>query len=375
MTGRFSHANGVLGLAHAPFNWKYHPGERTIPMLLRDAGYRSTLIGMQHEDLDAASLGYDQVLQVAGNRCVPVAEATERWLLLASPGDAPWFASVGFFETHRMGSRGYPESEYPRRPANAEHVPKYLPNNEASREEMAGFHAAVETMDAAVGRILAAIDSRGLRDQTWVIFTTDHGIAFPGAKSTLSDAGLEVALVMRWPAGFPGGTVCDELVSHVDLLPTLLHALGVTKPPALQGSSYWHALAGRTHPVPDSIFAEKNHHEGHDPLRAVRTDRWKYIRNYRPNTPMSLPSDVIASQTYRSTPECWITPRPAEQLYDLLNDPSESINLAGSPAHSTVLDELRGRLAAWMHQTDDILPAGSLLVDPPPIESSPSGSI
>jgi N-sulfoglucosamine sulfohydrolase len=102
-------------------------------------------------------------------------------------------------------------------------VPPYLPDTDEARRELAQLQGTIAAMDEGFGRILAAVDARSDAADTWVVFTTDHGLAMPRAKATMYDAGLGVALIMRWPAGgLAGGRRSRAMVSHVDLVPTLL---------------------------------------------------------------------------------------------------------------------------------------------------------
>jgi arylsulfatase A-like enzyme len=212
-------------------------------------------------------------------------------------------------------------------------------------------------MDDWVGRILDALDRSGLAGDTLFIFTTDHGAAFPRAKSTLYDPGIGTALVMRFPedAGVEPGRR-DELLSNIDLVPTLLEMVGAPVPDEIQGRSFRPLLTGGGYEPRKEVFSEKSFHDVYDPMRSIRTRRFKYIRSFAEIKNLPLPTDIersIASNELRADA---LLPRPPEELYDLPNDPAEERNLAGDPAHKLVKDELAGRLEEWMKATDDFLP-------------------
>ncbi|HET6319097.1 MAG TPA: sulfatase-like hydrolase/transferase, partial [Chloroflexota bacterium] len=238
-TGRYPHATGVLGLAHAPFGWRLDPSERHIAHILADVGYATSLIGMQHlVERDAAhELGYQRVAPVSP--AYEEADVAVAQLRELSSQEAPFYLEVGFEEPHRPYDFGGARRDASRGVA----IPPYLPNTAEAQEDFAAFQGAIRQMDEAVGRILSALDELGIADTTLVVFATDHGAAMPRAKCTLYDPGIEVALLMRYPkAGLAGGRVVSELVSNVDITPTVLDALGLPLPASLHGQSLWPLL-------------------------------------------------------------------------------------------------------------------------------------
>lgn len=383
-TGLHPQSTGLLGNAH--LGWSYRAGRLTLPMLLQDAGYHTVLAGLQHEGPDPYAIGFAESLTDDAVRagCEQVVDATIGWLRNRARRSRPLFLSVGFYEVHRPFSGGAAAEV-----EAAVDVPGFLPDNAWTREDLAAFHAEVLRADRQTGRLLAELERLGLADTAWIVFTTDHGMAFPRAKSTLYDPGIEVALVMRPPRTWarptgPGGGVAGRpasrpegrlagratgrLVSHVDLVPTILEALALPVPPGLHGVSHARWLAGhrardvtgealgRGHPPGRSeIFAGKTYHDTYDPMRCVRTTRWKYIRNFADGPLLSLPADIEASVTRRGYGDDHLRRRPAEELYDLRADPWERENLADDPRHEAVRAELAARLARWQRTTGDPL--------------------
>jgi arylsulfatase A-like enzyme len=363
LTGQYAHSNGMVGLAHRGFSLKDY--RQHIVHTLRDLGYWSVLIGEQHISKKPDIIGYDEVVKISTSHTDDVVPVTLDLLERAS--DRPFFLSVGFFETHREWFR-------PSSPKKANYVipPPNLPDAPETRLDMAAFQESARSLDRGIGAVLDAIDAEGLAEDTLVICTTDHGLAFPGAKATLYDRGLGVMLILRGPGGFTGGKASDALVSHIDLFPTVCDLAGVERPEWLQGESLLPLANGEADEVRDAIFAEKTYHVAYEPERCVRTHRWKYIRRFGDRTKPVLPNTDDGPSKELLLSYGWGEREiPPEQLYDLVLDPNEAHNLAGDPAHSVTLEELREKLKAWMVETKDPLlegdvpaPEGAELNDP-----------
>lgn len=350
MTGRYPQSNGVMGLVHAPWDWKYHQGEKHLSHLLHDAGYATHLFMFQHESEDVAALGFDE------HHCPPAAPGPGQ---LPPPEshppadqvacsfaafcdqkeheDRPFYAQIGFFETHHPfdynGNVGDDELGV--------QVPDYY-DEQAFHEDFRLMQGLIRSADQAVGVIVDALRRNDLLDHTIVVFTVDHGLPFPRAKTTVYEAGLEVAMIMRWPAGgLPQGACEEGLFSQVDLLPTLFDLIGITKPDSLQGLSYAGRLLNRKdEPVRTEVFG-MIHATRHS--RSIRTERYKLIREFAPGRLVPLP--VGSGQETEQIPPC--------QLYDLRDDPHESVNLANKPALAEIREELDARLLAHLRRVDD----------------------
>ncbi len=279
----------------------------------------------------------------------------------------PFFVSVGAFETHRV---------FPEIPSDGQDTyslpPAPLPDTPETRRDMAAFKASARQLDTGFGRVLEALDQSGLADNTLVICTTDHGIAFPRMKCNLTDHGTGVMLLIRGPGGFTGGRVCDGLVSQIDLFPTICDLLEIDPPPWLQGKSIMPLIRGEVNEVNEEIFAEVSYHCSYEPMRAVRTERWKYIRRFHdrgfpflnncdagPSKEMMLGRGWADSELIR------------EELFDLSFDPNEANNLASHPGYRDVLEQMRSRLEGWMKRTDDPLLKGEVPAPPGSIISRP----
>jgi arylsulfatase A-like enzyme len=307
---------------------------------------------MQHliDRGSAHELGYARVLPVAP--AYEEASATLALLQDLARGEAPFYLEVGFEEPHRPYDFGGAQPDVSR----GVNAPGYLPDAAESRQDLAAFQGAIRQMDAGVGRILAGLDELGLAEATCVVFATDHGAAMPRAKCTLYDPGIEIAVLLRLPAlRRESGRVLSELISNVDVTPTLLEALGVTPPRSLQGHSFFPLLLGDRYAPRAEIFSEKTFHTYYEPMRAIRTDHHKLIVNFEVSTRVDVPTDIRESPIYPLMREEFDDARPPVELYDLAQDRWERHNLAGSSDYASIEADLRRRLLEWMRSTDDPL--------------------
>lgn len=365
LTGECPHNNGMLGLAHRGFSLNDY--NQHMLHWLRPHGYRSTLIGVQHIAKDPHTIGYDEVVEIGGDHVAQVAPAAVRFL--SDLPREPFFLDVGFHETHREFAPAGPQED-----VRFTEPPAPVPDTPETRRDMAEFHATGRVLDDGVGAVLHALASAGLADNTLVISTTDHGIAFPAMKCNLTVHGTSVYLIMRGPGGFRGGKVCDAMISQLDLYPTLCDLLNIEKPGWLQGRSLLPLISGDAQQIHEEIFAEVNYHAAYEPKRAVRTLRYNYIRHFGDKMTPVLPNcDDSLSKTYWLK-QGWrdqIVPR--ELLFDTVFDPEENRNLANDPAYANALNEMRGRLDAWMQRTNDPLLAGPVKAPRGAVVNDPDG--
>ena len=355
LTGQGGAGNGMLGLAHR--GWKLNDYGHHLVHTLRRVGYRSSLVGEQHISIDPHTIGYDEVIPVDTTHANEVAPKA---IDVMSRAQEPFFVSVGFFETHRSfrAPTSVRDSLYSLPPPN-------LPDTAATRRDMASFKASARSLDQGVGEVLNGLHELGLVENTLIICTTDHGLAFPGAKATLFDRGTGVMLIMRGPSGFVGGKLIDAMVTHLDIYPTICDLAGIEHPDWLEGRSLMPLVRAETLSLHDAVFSEMTYHAAYQPQRAVRTERWKYIRRFDDHErPVLANCDESASKQLL-VDHGWAEQRlETEQLYDLVFDPGERDNVVAEPANAAVRDELRARLEAWMAECDDPLLQGP--VAPPP---------
>jgi len=365
LTGMSPHSCGMLGLAHR--GWSLNDYGKVLLRTLQEHGYTAHHAGVQHivdfGDGNAwRTIGFDQELEG------PEHEAAAAFL--GSRPQQPFYLEVGFHQTHRdftlpLGPDDDPRYTLP---------PPRFPDTPETREDFAHFRAEAAELDRRMGVVLTALEQAGLGDNTLVICTTDHGIAFPFMKCNLTDHGIGVMLIMRGPAEFRGGKVVDGMVSQVDIFPTLCEYLGIPRPSWLEGVSFLPLVRKQVEQVREALFAEVTYHASYEPMRCVRTERYKYIRRYDdrsapvlPNCDDSITKSFLLDRGWRQQP------RQQEMLYDLVFDPQETHNLADDPQLASVLEEMRGRLDTWMRETGDPLLAGRGPVRPGIIVNDPDG--
>ena len=237
------------------------------------------------------------------------------------------------------------------------------------REELARVYDNIADMDGQVGAILKQLEDDGLADNTIVFYWSDHGDGVPRAKRSLYDSGLRVPLMIRWPKALGStvrpGSVSDELVSFIDLAPTVLALAGADIPAHLQGR----VLVGpRAAPAPGFVFAARDRMDiEYDMMRSARDARFLYIRNFSPELPYAghiiyRNQSAIMQEWLRLQAErkltgaaaLWMrTQRPAEELYDTLADPHQIHDLSAEPAHAATLARMRREVTEWMARTGD----------------------
>lgn len=367
LTGSSPHSCGMFGLAHHGFNGGFSLPDysKHLVQYLNRYGYETVLCGIQHEACDEENIGYQRKLndvqhtdlfgrtdykeQIGGwdihNANLCAAYLKER------TSTAPFFLSFGMYATHRP----YPVKA---RQINPDFlfVPSGQPDTPDVREDMAELHTALEITDCAVGIVLQALREAGLEDDTVVLFTTDHGLPLPGHKCNLTDDGIAVAMMLSFPNNPMEGKACDALVSQTDIFPTLCELAGLPCPEWVEGTSLLPVLKDGT-TIHEAVFAEINYHAKPEPARCVRTQRYKYIRHYAGQQVVET-GNCDPSPSKRVKMSCgWENwEQPKEELYDLVLDPQEKVNLAGLPRYQAILEQLDSLLSSWMQETGDCLP-------------------
>lgn len=364
MSGLYPQTHGMMGLIFSPFDWSYRPEVQHLSKILQDRGYHTALFHHQHEVMPGKveeRLSFDEYLVRQDNGISELDIAAEVARYIAGyDQEKPFYAQIGFGLTHRnwrADKETRPETE------QGVHVPPYIVDNEAAREDLSWFQGAVHHLDKAVGVILDALNASASADNTIVVFTVDHGIELPRAKWTLFDAGLEVACIMRWTGGgVRGGKRAPQLLSNVDVTPTLLELIGEAVPAYMEGRSFAQACTDPLHaPGRDAIFAE--YVQGLEPeARCIRTRTHKFIRNFSAHRLLEVPVDITKKTALTNRKDARIDESycPIVQLYDLVNDPLEVTNLAGDPAHAAIEQELDGRLWDWLEEVKDPILDGPL---------------
>ena len=368
-TGRYPHNNGVMGLCHAEFAWDLDPTERHLAQILQDAGYATESVGVLHETRSGAKrCGYERHANTS--KASQMADTVvERLTERARAGNRPFFLCAGCIEPHRLKSKGEEEymgfltSEFGPDDSLGIEVPPFLRDTPGTRAELAELQGAVRHMDAQMGRIFRALHDTGLEEKTLVVFTTDHGPALPRAKCSLYDPGLHVSLMLRLPArsGWHGGVARPEMISNIDVLPTVLEVLGMPVPENVQGRSFLPLLDGNGYTRRTAVFGEISHHDYYDPRRCIRTETHKLIVNFS-----SAPAFMDPSQSWRprsdtvTPPDHALAYHPCCELYDLRSDPWEQKDLGETPEAADIRATLVAALRDHLVSTKDPILNGAI---------------
>lgn len=352
LTGQAPHSCGMTGLAHRGF--KLNDNNQHLANFLSSNGYNTALFGVQHESVNPYNLGYSLVSSAKLNTSTEndyqnAVDAAA--YIMNKKDDKPFFMAFGMINTHRE----YPEIDDD---IDTDYImpPSQLPDTKETREDMARYASSLKVVDKCVGIVMNAIKNSGIVDDTVVIFTTDHGIAFPWMKCSLKDGGIGVALIIKYPKAASNNKISDALISHIDVFPTICDILDLEKPDYLQGVSILPILNGKCDKIRDEIFSEVTYHAAYEPKRCIRTERYKYIKFYD-NHDRIVPANCDDGFSKRMLMEYdYINKQhDMELLFDLIYDPSENNNLAYKDEFSYVRADMQERLDEWMHKTDDAM--------------------
>jgi N-sulfoglucosamine sulfohydrolase len=258
-------------------------------------------------------------------------------------------------------------------------VPPWLPDHPVIREDIADYLSEIQRFDADVGVILSMVEKAGELENTLVVITSDNGMPFPRAKTNLYDSGTRMPLAISWPAAIPGGRVVDDFVSHTDFAPTFLEAAGVPVPDSMTGRSLLPLLRSKgqrqVEKTRDRVFTGRERHTqmraggvGY-PMRAVRTRDFLYIRNYEPDRwPSGDPPDfgdidnglskefVVTHSDgprYGKFYQLACAKRPAEELYDLKQDPAQQVNVAADAKYAAHKKNVSTMMQDYLKRTGD----------------------
>jgi N-sulfoglucosamine sulfohydrolase len=402
MSGLYNHATGHFGHAHGYSHFSTYETVRSLPVMLGEAGYRTCLIGKYHlapEYVYKFETQRQEGTQ-GGRNTVRMAQNAKAWLvendgrpffLYFCPTDPHRGPGPGGFANHPDKPDFYPgikPVEY--RPEDVP-VPAWLPDRPEVRLELAEFYRAIARLDVGIGTLIDALKETGHWDDTLIVFLSDNGPPFPGAKTTLYEPGTRLPLIVRDPRVKQQGRTIDSPVTWADITPTVLEycavepkaspvvrpaenvgrvtTAGAVKPYTFHGRSFLNRLeASAKDDGNGEIFLSHTFHEitNYYPMRAVRSGKHKLIFNVAHPLPFPFASDLQDSPTWqgvlaRETPSEMYGRRPVRQylqrprfeLFDLEADPDEIRNLADDPAHKQTLESLQTRLREWQKKTQD----------------------
>lgn len=421
LTGTYNHANGQFGHAHHyhKFVTFYDLVSLSLPNAMSRSGYRTARIGKYHVAPEEV-YRFDQVLPmkgVYGRNNVEMAKTCEAFIKEKS--DKPFFLYFATNDPHR--SRGIDQSSDDELKANMfgnlqnkEHyegveevfydpetvpVPEFLPDTNESRKELAQYYQSVSRIDQGVGLLIQYLKEADLYDKTMIIFTADHGMAFPGAKTTVYEGGMQVPFIVYNPYVTREKVFSDAMINHADIAPTILDFAGALdkennrpkawidpadywkgKPHAMSanrnggikfdhyhGASWLHALGKEHAEGEDETYASHTFHEitMYYPMRVVRDAEYKLIWNVAHDQPYPFASDLWVASTWQAQlakgAEAKYGPwtvdgyqyRPEFELFDIQVDPWESNNLADDPKYAEILKKYQKKIKDFQKETDD----------------------
>lgn len=381
LTGLYPHQHGQIGLATWGFRL-YREDTPNLPRSLKAAGYRTGIIGKLHINPESAfPFDFHEIPGANFNR-KQLGDYAKYAASFISASDTPFFLSVNFPDAHDPWLRqvdGLPKS--PQTGAQVKAMPYVGIDPPAMREMVADYYNSLARLDACVGELLATLEKSGKASNTIIIYIGDHGADFLRGKRTCYEGGLRIPLLIRWP-GKAMPQVREELVSTIDLMPTVLAACGASAVADLPGMPLQPLLANEPVSWRTHLFAEYHTHaaaSNYHPQRSVRTERFKLIENLLPDTLNPDYADTIrkletaarkhgeaefddyipeaiavAAPEVRAAYAVMEKP-PRYELYDLRADPHEFHNLAAAPEHAATLVELTQALTQWRQSTRDPL--------------------
>ena len=404
LTGLHNHATGHYGHAHDYHHFSTYSSVPSLPMMLSHAGYVTCSIGKYHlapEEVYHFDQYRNDRIQGARNSAQMAKNAVA---FMEETQDKPFFLYYCSSDPHRGSGPGgfsnlneqqqlpYKDCETVTFDPLAISVPPWLPDFPEVRTELTEYYQAINRFDQGVAQLLDYLETSGRAKDTLVIFLTDNGPPFPGAKTNLHQPGMHLPLLVRNPLAPSPGTTCDARVSWIDMTPTILDFCQVTpapQPPIIpgpnddnpevarprnrpvqpvkfHGRSFLTAMTEAHPPGWDTLYASHTFHEitMYYPMRVVIDGDDKLIYNIAHQLPYPFASDIQASPTWQAvlthgetkfgqkTVESYLH-RPKFELYDIQNDPWESKNLADDPAHSARLHQLQAQLQAWQKESKD----------------------
>jgi N-sulfoglucosamine sulfohydrolase len=372
ITGKYPHNTGAEQL-----HWPLPGHHTTFVQLLKQSGYYTAAAGKWHLGPEVKK-HFDRVTEPGeagfqlpgiGNRMIASDKSgCEQWVptLRSRPRDKPFFLWLAALDPHR----DYEENVIPKphRPEDVV-VPPYLPDVPETRKDLALYYDEIARLDRFIGEVLAELEQQKQTTNTLVLFISDNGRAFPRSKTRLYDSGIRSPWIVRWPEKVKAGSVCERLVSTIDLAPTFVRLAGLPINKAFEGKDFSPLFEKPDAPIRESIYAEHHWHDFDACERAIRSEQFKYIRNYFNDLPGPPPADAVRSPTFQAMRRLrdagklteaqknpFQKPRPVEELYDLTSDPHEMNNLAADPGYATTLAQFRKDLESWQKQTGDSTP-------------------
>jgi N-sulfoglucosamine sulfohydrolase len=370
-SGRYPHRSGVEGF------YQVRPIDYPVMCdVMRSAGYFTGIRGKVSHSTPHHPYAWDADLtklpdgkEAHGKDVASYHTSTRTGIAAAKAAGKPFFLNINISDPHtpfwKSGDAHPTSLEF----SNAEvPVPGFLPDLPAVRADLALYYSSVRRADDCFGAILRALEESGEKENTVIIFLSDHGMPLPFAKTQLYHHSTRTPLIIRWPGVTkPGAADRWHLVSAVDVLPTVCDIVGAEKPAGMDGRSFAEVLRGGILTDREHIFKEYNENAGgfRNPMRAVQTKFYLYIFNPWSDGNRTMATATNGMASWRAM-KSLATSDPAvaarvelmehrvvEELYYVEDDPDCLTNLISDPAHAEALAEMRGALEEWMVETGD----------------------
>jgi N-sulfoglucosamine sulfohydrolase len=364
LTGLYPHQSGMFGLAHR--GSKLRDYNLHLSNFLKLNNYKTALFGIQHEiDHDNISnLGYDHIEVDQKKQSSQISKSASKWINKYK-SDKPFFISIGFFDTHR---------EYPKEVSNQfdprwQRPPEIFFDNQELRLDMAKFYTSLNKVDNGIGLIFKSLEEKSKLNETLILITTDHGIAWPGMKCNLNDHGTGIFLIAYMKKHLEGGIVNDDLVSNTDVFGTICKLCDLKKPNYLEDF----ILPNNSFNLNKRkfVFSEINIHASIEVSRSIRSKRFRFVDRISTRSRINLSNiDKSYAKTFLLKNGLKNKIKDQEEFYDIFNDPLERISISKNNFQKEY-DEHKSILNDWRLKTNDPLlddnfkwPSGIMLTDP-----------
>lgn len=378
LTGLYGHATASYGHTHDYHHFSTYDTVKSLPVILSEAGYYTARIGKYHVAPETV-YHFDTVLEAnarstaeMANECADVLKSEKPFFLYFCTDDphrsAP-FDPVNWREPNNFGNKteGYPGIKTVVYDPKDVIVPAFLPDNIESRREIAQYYQSVSRLDQGFGKLMDMLKATGKDKNTIVIYISDNGIAFPGAKTTVYEPGIKLPCIIKDPFINSKGINNNAMISWVNITPTILDMAGVKyKADSFHGNSFKNILDKENPSGWNEVYAAHTFHEitMYYPMRTVRSDNYKLIWNIDWRQEYPFASDLWASSTWQSIYRNKIKVfgerkvknylfRPEFELYDLAKDPAEIQNLASNKKYADVLVMMKAKLKEFQKRTSD----------------------
>lgn len=358
LSGRHNHATGQYGHSHDIHNFKTFETTPTLPAILGKHGYHTIHAGKFHVQPESA-YPFDKFIEWLG----PVEMADLCRQAFEDAGDRPFFLCFCTAEPHRPFTHDNCDKVSP----DAVEVPAYLPDIPECRQELAEYYASIRRADKGLARLVELLKQTGCYDDTLILYLSDNGAAFPGAKTTLYDPGIRLPFVVRHPSLRHPGSVSDAMISYTDIAPTLLGYAGIDPTDQLFHGPSFLSESPPVEPVGrQAVYLSHTFHEVtmYYPMRGIRTRQFKFIWNLAFKLDYPFASDLYESKTWQAvlknnaavfgkrSIEAYLH-RPQFELYDIVKDPDEICNLADNPAYRPDMEAFKRQLKEFQTRTQD----------------------